>query len=131
MQNKYRIFFLAGLLALLAGCASNKIQPVYNVTNAPVVAARPVTQDDVKAAIIRAGAKLGWQMSITKPGLITGTLVVRVHTAIVEIPYDAKSYSIKYKDSINLKYNGSGIHTFYSSSIQILEREIRVQLASL
>ena len=131
MTKKYQIFFLAGLLVLLTACSSGKLLPVNNVTNAPVVANRAVTQDDVKTAIIRAGAKLGWQMLVTKPGLITATLVLRTHTAIVEIPYDAKSYSIKYKDSTNLKYDGNGIHPYYNNWIINLDQGIRVQLASV
>lgn len=75
-----------------------------NVTNAVVAAPanKTVSADDVKAAIIRACTVLGWQVADRGPGVLMATLVLRTHTAVVEIPYSATSFSILYKSSINL-----------------------------
>ena len=85
-----------------AGCM--RCGPIQNVTDAtvPTVSGHALSNDDVKKAIMRAGTTLGWKMSADAPGKITGRLEVRKHTAVVEIPYSTKSYSIVYKSSTNL-----------------------------
>ena len=130
MKNLKSAAIVASALALLVfGCAT---QPVYNVTNAPVEASKPnPTLDEVGKAIQRAGAALGWQMKETKPGQMLGTLNLRRHVAVVDIDYSVKSYSIKYKDSTELNYDGTNIHKNYNGWIQNLDKGIRAQLSNL
>ena len=87
--------------------------------------------DDMQKAIVRAGAGLGWQMKVAEPGLIVGTLRLRSHMAVVDIKYDTKAYSITYKDSSNLDYDGANIHKNYNGWVQNLDNAIRVQIANL
>jgi hypothetical protein len=87
--------------------------------------------DDVQKAIIRAGAGLGWQMKPVEPGLIVGTLTLRTHMAMVNVKYDAKTYSITYKDSSNLDYTGDSIHKNYNGWVTNLDRGIQSQLSNL
>ena len=98
-------FMIAGILVLaLVGCRTN---PVYSVEGAPVTTStRGYNLRDVRDAIQQAGISLGWQMRDVRPGLIIGTLTVREHMAQVEIPYNRTSYSILYRDSQNLNYDG-------------------------
>jgi hypothetical protein len=107
---------------------------VYQVKDAPVQTAsgKELTMDEVRKEIIAAGVAAGWQMIATKPGEIVGTLNIRSHQAVVSIPYTAKSYSILYKDSTNLKYDASAqtIHENYASWIQRLDGAIRTRLAA-
>ncbi|HRY14725.1 MAG: hypothetical protein KDJ31_06265 [Candidatus Competibacteraceae bacterium] len=121
---------LIGILALtLLGCVSN---PVYNITDAPVTTStRGYQARDVRNAILQAGASLGWQMKDARPGLIIGTLNVRDHMAQVEIPYDRRSYSIVYRDSYNLDYDGVNIHKNYNGWVQRLSTEINARLSVL
>ncbi|MDG4552338.1 MAG: hypothetical protein P9F19_04045 [Candidatus Contendobacter sp.] len=121
---------LVGILALaLVGCRSN---PVYNVENAPVsTSTRAYNLRDVRNAILQAGASLGWQMKDAQSGLIVGTLYVRDHMAQVEIPYDRTSYSIVYRDSQNLGYDGVNIHSNYNGWVQRLSGAINAQLSRL
>ena len=121
---------LVGMLALvLVGCRSN---PVYNVSGAPVTTStRNYSMSDVRGAILQAGASLGWQMKIVRPGLITGTLYVREHMAKVEIPYDRNSYSILYRDSSNLDYDGANTHGNYNGWVQNLSNAINSRLSML
>jgi hypothetical protein len=120
---------LAGIvIAMLGGCRSAGI---YNVSAAPVVANKAVSMDDVQKAIIRAGASLGWQMKPVEPGLIVGTLTLRTHMAMVNVKYDAKTYSITYKDSSNLDYTGDSIHKNYNGWVTNLDRGIQSQLSNL
>lgn len=116
---------IAALTLMLAGCRS---APVYDVTSAPVIAPKQVSMQDVERAVMRAGAGLGWQMNPKRPGHIEGTIVLRTHKAVVDITYDTKTYNIKYKDSANLEYNGSSIHSNYNGWVQNLDKAIRTQL---
>lgn len=128
---KVRIWLtLVGILALvLVGCRTN---PVYNVSGAPVITStRSYKLNDVRNAIQQAGVSLGWQMKDVKPGLIIGTLYVRDHMAKVEIPYDRHTYSILYRDSDNLGYDGVNIHSNYNGWIQNLSAAINARLSVL
>jgi hypothetical protein len=115
-------------VGLMLGCAAT---PVYNVESAPVVTNKPASAQDVEKAIIRAGAGLGWQMIAKGPGRIEGVLALRTHRAVVDITYDAKKYSIKYKDSQDLNYDGTNIHRNYNGWIQNLDKGIRAQLSTI
>jgi hypothetical protein len=103
------------------------IAPIYEVTSAPVTPAA-ASAADVQKAITRAGVRLGWTMNPVSPGKMQGTLVLRTHRAVVDITYDAKSYSIKYKDSTGLNYDGSNIHRNYNGWVQNLDKGIRAEL---
>ena len=125
--KRYWAVILASALALLiVGCRS---APVYNVSSQAVATSKSnVTLDDVSAAIVRAGSALGWQMKVTKPGHILGTLHLRTHVAIVDVNYNTTAYSITYKDSTNLDYDGTNIHSNYNGWIQNLQKGIQTQL---
>jgi hypothetical protein len=70
-------------------------------------------------------------MKPIEPGLIEGTLLLRTHMAKVNIKYDTSSYSITYKESSNLDYDGTNIHKNYNGWIQNLDKGIRSQLSNL
>lgn len=128
MNRHFLKFALVSVFLLLIGCRS---APVYDVTAAPVSAPKAVTLQDVEKAIIRAGAGLGWQIVSREPGKAEGILALRGHRAVVDITYDTKSYSIKYKDSSNLDYDGKNIHSNYNGWIQNLDKAMRTQLSLL
>jgi len=131
MRSTKWVAMVASVLVLLAaGCRGSV--PIFNVTDAPVVASRPnPSLDEIGKAIQRAGAALGWQMKQTKPGHILGTLNLRNHVAVVDVNYSVKSYSIRYKDSTELDYDGGNIHPNYNGWIQNLDKGIRAQLSTL
>jgi hypothetical protein len=120
-------FSIAATLAQ-AGCF--RCEPILNVTDVVVVAqaGRPLGADQVKASIVRAGAALGWQIKEEAPGKLMGTLMLRSHTAVVEIPYSATSYSIQYKSSIDLNEGDGQIHKNYNGWIKNLTKGINAQL---
>jgi hypothetical protein len=122
---------LAILLAAvsIAACTT---APIHNVSNAPIASAsgKALTDDQVKSAIIRAGAALGWQMREIAPGKIGASIALRRHTAEIEIPYSTKQYSIVYKNSTNLDEKGGQIHKNYNGWIQNLTRGINAQLSA-
>lgn len=116
--------------AMVGGCAT--VAPIQNVDNATVVspAGTPLTAEQVRLSIVRAGAALGWAMKDAGPGKLTGVLVLRTHTAEVDIPYSTSNYSITYKSSINLQESGGKmIHKNYNGWILNLNKGINAQLA--
>ena len=112
--------------------ACGRCAPIQNVTDAPVPSAsgKALSRDEVRKAIMRAGATLGWKMNAGAPGKITGTLNVRKHTAVVEIPYSSRSYSINYKSSVNLNEEEGQIHNNYNGWVKNLARGIDANLAN-
>lgn len=115
--------------AVMTGCKS---APVQNVVDAPVTTAtQKYAQDDVRKAILNAGAKLGWQMKDVEPGYMIATLTLRTHMAQVDIRYNKQNYNIQYKNSSNLDYDGSSIHSNYNGWVQNLDNAIRANLSAL
>lgn len=86
------------------------------------------TTADVTNAIKAAGIRYGWEMVESGPGVITGTIHVRKHTAVVDISYDAESYHIEYRDSEQLDHLGNEIHKNYNRWVRNLQLEINSQL---
>ena len=123
------IIFLVLSTLLFAGCRS---APVYNVSDSAYTSSEQGTaQEDLTRAIVTAGRSLGWIMKEQEPGHILATLHLRTHTAIVDIYYNHSKYSITYKDSTNLNYDGTNIHSNYNGWIQNLSNAINVQVSNL
>ncbi|MEI8617992.1 hypothetical protein P4S63_15015 [Pseudoalteromonas sp. B193] len=61
-------------------------------------------------------------------GKIKGVLDIRTHQLTVDIAYDKTAYSINYKDSINLNYNGKKIHRQYVNWVSNLIRHIDAEM---
>jgi hypothetical protein len=121
-----KVGFLAVMLTMMVGCAN---QPLKNVIDSPVTTSgKQATMEDVKKAIVTAGTALGWKLTDVAPGKMVGLLDLRKHSATVDIAYDTKKYSINYKDSTDLKYDGSTIHKNYNSWVQNLDKGISKQL---
>ncbi len=131
VTSRFRIlaFMLAALI--VSGCAPVTVR---NVVDAPVLSNKAtISLDDVRVAITRAGAGLGWVMLEDEPGKITGTLRLRTHVAVIDVTYDTSNYNLQYRDSTNLNYNPetNAIHKNYNSWIQNLDNAIRRELATL
>ena len=122
---------LSAAALFVAGCGGQ--QPIQNVQNSPIILppGKTVSMQQVTTAIMRAGTRLGWQVVPEGPGRLTGRIALRTHMAVVDLEHDTKSYSIKYKDSSNLGYDGSNIHPNYNGWVQRLDQGIRAQLSAL
>jgi len=122
-------FAAVALVIALAGCST---QPIQNVDQAAVTnaAGKPLTREQVRSSIVRAGAALGWQIADETPNRLVGTIQLRKHTAVVEIPYSAAGYAIKYRSSTNLDEKDGKIHKNYNGWIQNLHRGINAQLSA-
>lgn len=115
-------------LCLGASAASWGVQPIQNVSGAPLVSANAAPAAQVKTALMNAGTSLGWQMAGVSPGQGHGTLNLRKHTATVDIPYSATKYSIVYKSSVNLDEIDGQIHRNYNSWVQNLSKKVGTEL---
>ncbi|MFL7010687.1 hypothetical protein [Enterovibrio norvegicus] len=123
--QKYLV--LLTLSVLLVGCG--RVQPIRNVENAPIAHNLPAAT--VKQAILQSGSNRGWVMTEIEPGVIRGELFVRSHSAVIDVKYSDKVYSIHYVDSDNLKYSDGKIHRNYNRWINNLDVDIRKKLSML
>lgn len=127
MPPTRRCLALASLLAVTAlGACRNA--PIVAETGADFIGRASISQ---RADQIRlAGSSLGWRMESLRTGLMRGTLDLRSHQAIVEIPFDTQRFQIRYVASTNLDYDGSTIHRNYNSWVQNLQSAIVAQSAN-
>ncbi len=124
-MKRFATHFALVVLAAVA-TVSCRTSPVFNVVNAPFTQPAP-SLEEADAAIKRAGAALGWQSKTTEPGKILATLPIRSHVAIVDVTFNQKEFSIMYRDSTNLKYDGTEIHSNYNGWIENLRNGIIAQ----
>jgi hypothetical protein len=125
----HKTLAVLAVAAFVAGCNT---MPIQNVAQAPATSAsgKQLSKDQVRSAIVRAGAALGWQMKDEGANMLVGTITLRKHSAVIEIPYSATSYSIKYRSSEGLDESGGNIHKNYNGWIQNLNRGITAQLSA-
>jgi hypothetical protein len=128
MTTRYLLLSLA--VVVLVACTT---APIRNINEAPVVtgSGKAVTADQVRVAIVGAGHGLGWTMAQTAPGLVTGRIALRGHTAMIDVRYTPTTYSIVYKDSSNLEFGNGQIHKNYNGWIENLNRDIRTNLMAM
>ncbi len=128
MTSRYRPLLLVCLmlaLALSVGC--RKATPIYNPTNVELPSHSKRNMAAMTSAIKSACTARGWTASEESRSRIIASHTARGHTAIVNIDYTANSFSISYRDSMNLNYEGATIHKTYNNWVQNLEQEIRIR----
>ncbi|MBE9555190.1 MAG: hypothetical protein IMF05_17135 [Proteobacteria bacterium] len=128
---KSAAFRVAILLIVGLALGACRAAPVYSVSSATMASPPNATMEHVADAIRRAGISKGWQMIDKGPGEIEGRLNLRSHLAVVSITFDTKQFSIFYKDSTNLNYDGTRIHKNYNGWVQNLEKAILAQTAGI
>jgi hypothetical protein len=119
------------LLVFTLGLMGCRTEPIYNVQDSPVNTIGKTSSTSIKKAIMSAGAGLGWRMKEVKPGHIVASIMLRGTTATVDIPYSQKTYSIVYKSSNGLKYDGSKINKQYNKWIVNLDNAIQQRLIAM
>ena len=122
----------AGLLLAVAALVGCNTMPIQNVSNAPVMSAtgKNLSNQEVRDAIVRAGGALGWKMKDERANMLVGTLQLRDHVAVIEIPYTTSAYTIRYRTSVNLDEKDGMIHKNYNGWILNLTRGINAQLSA-
>ncbi len=126
-MRKIAILVLLLLVAIPAHVNANPAigaNPVF----ASVTTIKPLKQADVRAGILSACSRRGWYPKEIKPGLIEASIQVRSHTVVVDIPYTAKEFQIKYKNSVNLITRSGKIHRNYNKWVATLRKDIDLEL---
>lgn len=113
-----------GSLMFLAACSTSV--PLRNVQDQPIP--RSLTTHQVVRAIQVAAHQKGWHTTQVRPGLIYATINIRSHVAQVKIPYNRQGYSIVYKHSSKLNYDGHSIHRNYNRWVANLNKYIQKNL---
>lgn len=125
MKRWFSLTFFA-LLVALAGCRS---APIHDIEAEPLGAPELSTLEQVRTGILRAGSYQSWEMTEVEPGHLVGRILVSgKHLAVVDIFFDTEAFSVRYKDSKNLNYNGEAIHPNYNRWIKTLKREIHREM---
>ncbi|HVP66831.1 MAG TPA: hypothetical protein VMT17_06170 [Anaeromyxobacteraceae bacterium] len=131
---RMRLFATVVLVSVAATAQARSPVPIVNY-NWPIVApsGRVVTDGDVRNAIIRAAASLGWTLVPDGDKKFVATLVVRnKHTVVADVTYSAEKYSVVYKSSINMKYGVDDgvpvIHPFYNDWARTFAEGIRNEI---
>jgi hypothetical protein len=141
MQNIFRsLVALLGMLLIASAVQARSTVPVVERANQPVVtgSGKPADAESVRKAIVTAGTQRNWQIAPMADGkALQGTYSwnKNKHTIMVKIEPGAAQYSVRYADSVNMKYeiyNGTpSIHPHYNKFVDELIQSIRVELLKL
>jgi|GEM_PF-1190503 len=126
-----KLFLLVFTSFVLVACGSVYIKNV-DVSQKPIVSNNPnqtLSLDQVRSAILQAGAKRGWVMKQEGTNKIIATQGTS-YNVVVEIPFTEKSYSINYVSSTNFYERDGKIHRKYATWVGNLQRDIDEQLAT-
>ena len=128
MKRALLAFILLGFVGI-SGC----LAPLVNVTDSAVTTGseRSASIKELGEAVVKASGSLGWRMQRITAGHIVGTLFLRSQMAAVDITFNEDTYSINYKNSSNLKYNGEEIHRNYNGWIKMLDDAINREFSLL
>lgn len=129
MRPTTRLAPLALVVFLLTACETSQL--LVNVDNSGLAAPGNVSMQQVEKAIYRGAADRGWTVQRLAPGQLEAKIQARAHMAVVRITHDAKTFSITYKDSRNLAYDGTHIHRNYNRWILNLRKAILRQTSRL
>lgn len=113
---------VAFLLLLAFGC---KTAAVYNVDGASL-GSGGLSLAEVETRIDRAARMQDWDTEKTGPGTMIVTKKRGRHAASATLRYDTQTFSIRLRNSIDLRESGDGtsIHKLYNVWVQRLEDSI-------
>ena len=126
-----RNLLAACLIVLLSACA--KITPIYNIELETIVTAsgNAPTLDQARYTIRRAVIAKTWKVKDTGPNSIEANRYKGVKHAQVAIKFSPTEYSIHYKSSKQLLYDGFKIHRRYNSWVKGLRKKINLYFSQL
>lgn len=144
---------------LATGATAREAVPIIDYIDVPIITStgKPITSDQARDAITVGALSKRWEIGRSpSQDLLSATLQVRgKHTVVVTIPYSTEKFSIRYQNSINMKYGladpvSSGstdihqpiaknstpqgtptIHPFYNNWVRDLLQAIQAELRKL
>ena len=124
------------ILASLVGVSqARSAVPLVEPDRVVLVAGQSaLTPDQVKQAILRGSAKLGWTVASDEPGKLRLKYNKQnKHEVVVDVSYDNAGFQVRYVNSVNMKYeqvNGvAHIHPFYNTWVSNLSRAISSEVS--
>ena len=124
------------ILASLVGVSqARSAVPLVEPDRVVLVAGQAaLTPDQVKQAIVRGSAKLGWTVASDEPGKLRLKYNKQnKHEVVVDVSYDNAGFQVRYVNSINMKYeqvNGvAHIHPFYNTWVSNLSRAVSSEVS--
>ena len=130
IRRKALLLLACAMMVLPASCT---MAPVLNLENEILptkVDGEPYTQEEVRQAILRACNRRGWSAQVQDDGTILASVLVRTHTAKVQIAHTNTQISITYLDSHDLDYYSGQIHRNYNRWVANLFHSIQYELGS-
>ncbi len=99
--------FIAASMSFMSPAIARTSVPIVNYENVIVAtnSGNTLQAEQVKTAVLVAAGSKGWSVAHQADGKMLASLTVRgKHTIVVEISYTASSYSLHYRDSVNMHY---------------------------
>lgn len=120
-----KLMIVVALAAGLGGCVS-MIMPMERLEN--VAVSHRDGEAGVGAAIDRALQARGWVVTERRAGETDATLIGGDYRADITVRYTASSYSVVYRDSQGLDYDGQKIHRHFNNWLNNLRISIEREL---
>jgi hypothetical protein len=131
MGQRLAIAAALGLLFVITACSA----PIHKVESETYGwgPQKGVTLAQVRTTVEKAALDQGWLLSNEKAGSYTATKTWGggKHSAIVNVIYNLKEFTIRYQNSKLLGYNGSTIHKTYNLMVTRLEEKIKTDVSKL
>ena len=114
-------------IVILAATSAVARTEIVNIDNAPIP--DDLNIEAITGAITAGAVDRGWTPKVLGTGHVEARLFIRSHTATVDITFNESTYSITYKDSTNLDYDGGRIHRNYNRWVASLNSTLQRSLA--
>lgn len=128
---------VAPLVALLLSAAAHAraTVPIVDYENLVVAttSGKQLTVAELREVIIRAGRSQGWDISDFGDGHLAASFNKSKHAIMVNIVLKPNTYSVTYKDSVNMKFEPAEkkIHPGYNKWVRMLVDTIRIESQKL
>ncbi len=107
----------------------------YEDVAATTSSGKVASADEIRKAFMVAGARHNWVFTEEGPNKLVGTLNIRTHQIVVDVPISEGKFSVLYKNSVNMKYGMEEgkkvIHPQYNNWVKNLLGDTRAELAKL
>jgi hypothetical protein len=132
-MRAWKILTVVLSVLVVAAAAYARSAPMVQHDNIAIQSDKPLTLEQVKKAILQASSQRRWTASVRDANRIRLSYSRGQHSAIIDVAYTTKSYSIRYVDSQNLNYDAAGptIHPTYNGWVNSLKAGIDTALLTI
>lgn len=131
MPKHLKLAAVFSLIMFIAACSS----PIHKVESESYGwgPAKGVTLAQVRETVEKTALDMGWNLNNEKNGSFVAKKVWGggKHSAVIDVIYTLKDFTIRYNSSDQLGYNGSTIHKNYNLLVTRLEEKIKLNVSKL